>query len=138
MSTVATSSRAFPQAPTLRLLPRQGKPDEREVGPDRRQLRLLTGSAPAQKPILLAGGDSGARAAVQHDLAKTMPRSTKFELAGALWEVLVRAPEASMVILSGELEEISAESVMQMLAHRHPGLAVVSIDADDDAISSYA
>jgi hypothetical protein len=138
MTTVATASRAFPQAPTLRLLPRQGKPAKSEVRPDRQQLRLLTGAAPAEKPILLAGGDTSARAAVQHDLARTMPRSTKFEQAGAIWEVLVRAGEARMVVLSGELEEIPAESVMQMLAHRHPGLAVVSIDAHDEAVSSYA
>jgi hypothetical protein len=115
MTTVAIPSHAFAQAPKLRLLPKKGKSVKRD----------------AEKPILLAGGDTGARAAVQRDLAKTMPRSTTFEQAGAVWEVLVRAPEASMVILGGELEEIPAESVMQMLAHRHPGLAVVCLDAAD-------
>lgn len=138
MTTVAIPSHAFAQAPKLRLLPKKGKSAKREVESSRRQLRLLSGPAPAEKPVLLAGGDTSAREAVQRDLAKTMPRSTTFEQAGAIWEVLVRAPEASMVILSGELEDIPAESVMQMLAHRHPGLAVVSIDAHDDAISAYA
>jgi hypothetical protein len=138
MTTVAMPSRAFPQAPKLRLLPKKGESAKRDVEPDRLQLRLLSGPAPAEKPILLAGGDTSARAAMQHDLARTMPQSTTFEQAGAVWEVLVRAPEASMVILSGELEDIPAEAVMQMLAHRHPGLAVVSIDAHDDAVSSYA
>jgi hypothetical protein len=131
MTTVAIPSHAFAQAPKLRLLPKKGKSVKRDVAPDRQPLRLLSGPAPAEKPILLAGGDTGARAAVQRDLARTMPRSTTFEQAGAVWEVLVRAPEASMVILGGELEEIPAESVMQMLAHRHPGLAVVCLDAAD-------
>jgi hypothetical protein len=131
MTTVAIPSHAFAQAPKLRLLPKKGKSVKREVAPDRQPPRLLRGPATAEKPILLAGGDTGARAAVQRDLAKTMPRSTTFEQAGAVWEVLVRAPEASMVILGGELEEIPAESVMQMLAHRHPGLAVVCLDAAD-------
>jgi hypothetical protein len=34
-----------------------------------------------------------------------------------------------MVILSGELDEIPPESLMQMLAHRHPSLPVVCLDA---------
>jgi hypothetical protein len=134
MTTVAIPNHAFAQAPKLRLLPKKGKPAKRDVEPDRRQLRLLSGPAPAEKPVLLAGGDTSARAAVQRDLARTMPRSTTFEQAGAVWEVLVRAPEASMVILGGELEDIPAESIMQMLAHRHPGLAVVSLDADPGEI----
>jgi hypothetical protein len=131
MTTVAMPSHAFTQAPKLRLLPKKGKAAKREVAPDRQQLRLLSGPAPAEKPILLAGGDTSARAAVQRDLARTMPQSTTFEQAGAVWEVLVRAPEASMVILSGELEDIPAESVMQMLLHRSPEVAVVRLDAAD-------
>jgi hypothetical protein len=34
-----------------------------------------------------------------------------------------------MVILSGELEELPAESVMQMLVHRSPEVPVVCLDA---------
>jgi hypothetical protein len=57
-----------------------------------------------------------------------MSTATEFEQAGALWEVLARASESSMVILGGELDDVSAESVMQMLAHRHPTLPVVRFD----------
>lgn len=57
-----------------------------------------------------------------------MSTATEFEQAGALWEVLARASESSMVVLGGELDDVPAESVMQMLAHRHPTLPVVRFD----------
>ena len=80
-------------------------------------------------PVLIAGGDADARAAVLRDLARTMPPHTIFEQASAIWEVLGRAQDCSMVILSGELEEIPAQSLMQMLVHRIPEVAVVCLGA---------
>jgi hypothetical protein len=128
MPTAELQSTELMQAPKLRLTPKRCDGPGR-AGADRPQLRLLSDPAPAEKPILLAGGDRYAREAVRHDLAKTMPPSTAFEQAGAIWEVLVRASEVSMVILSGELDDTPAESLMEMLAHRHPDLPVVSLDA---------
>jgi hypothetical protein len=126
MQTATIQSTAFMQAPKLRLTPQ--RPARRGCEGSRPQLRVLSGPAPADRPVLLAGGDRGARDAVRRDLAKTMPSSTPFEQLGAIWEVLVRAPYASMVIISGELEDVPAESLMQILAHRHPSLPVVSLD----------
>jgi DNA-binding NtrC family response regulator len=107
----------------------------------RSPLRLL-GSAstslvpePKQRPVLLAGGDRSARTAVLSDLAGSMPPSTSFEQAEAIWQVLARAPQSKMVILSGELEGIPAQSLMQMVGHRHPEVPVVCID---DASSATA
>lgn len=128
MQTAAIDSATFMQAPKLRLTSRKGRSAKRACDANGPQLRLLSRPVPTEKPILLAGGDCGARDAVQRDLAKTMPSSTVFEQAGALWEVLVRAPEASMLILSGELDDIPAASLLEMLAHRHPSLPVVSLD----------
>jgi hypothetical protein len=128
MSSVAIQSTGLMQAPKLRLLPKGGS----QVAPAETQpptLRLLDDPKPSEQPVLLAGGDADARAAVLDDLTETMPPNTIFEQAGAIWEVLVRAPECSMVILSGELEEISAESLMQMLVHRSPEVPVVCLDA---------
>jgi hypothetical protein len=62
-------------------------------------------------------------------LTKIMTRRTPFEQAGTFWEVLVRAPASRMVILSGELDGMPAESLLHMIGHRHPGLPVVSLDA---------
>jgi hypothetical protein len=130
MQSVATQSTELMRAPKLRLLPKGGSPASR-VDVERPALRLLDGPKPDQRPVLLAGGDRDARASVLRDLAVTMPPNTIFEQAGAVWEVLVRAPESSMVILSGELEEIPAESLMQMLVHRSPEVPVVCLNAEE-------
>jgi hypothetical protein len=133
MANVATRTTALLEAPRLRLLPQASSNTlrtERRNSCERPTLRpLRKGDEGGERPVLLAGGDAAARAAVQSDLAKTMPADTTFEQAGAVWEVLVRAPSSSMVILSGELEDIAAGSVMQMITHRHPEVPVVCMDA---------
>ena len=128
MSSVALQSSGLLQAPRLRLLPKVDSSTSRRHT-KRLALRVLGAPSSHEQPVLLAGGDANARAAVLRDLTRTMPASTVFEQAGAIWEVLVRAPECSMVILSGELDQLPPESLMQMLAHRHPSLPVVSLDA---------
>jgi hypothetical protein len=130
MSSVAIQSTGLMQAPKLRLLPKRGSAVSRaDARPP--TLRLLASPKSDEQPVLLAGGDDDTRAAVLGDLTRTMAPNTTFEQAGALWEVLVRAPECSLVILSGELEEISAESLMQMLVHRSPEVPVVCLDASE-------
>lgn len=131
MQTAAIDNTTFMQAPKLRLTPKRGRSAKRACDANRPQLRLLSGPAATDRPVLLAGGDRAARDAIQRDLARTMPSSTTFEQAGAIWEVLVRAPQASMVILSGELDDLPAESLLRMLAHKNPEVPVVCLDADD-------
>jgi len=137
MTSVAIHSTGLMQAPKLRLLPKGGSSVGR-ADAKRPALRLLDGPKPNEQPVLLAGGDDDARADVLADLARTMPSSTIFEQAGAIWELLVRAPECSMVILSGELEEIPAASLMRMLVHRSPEVPVVCLDAAQSAYSACA
>lgn len=129
MKTVAVHTAGFAQVPTLRLLPRDGS----TMQPTSGRLRLLGADAASEsrsheRPVLLAGGAQAARTAVLSDLAESMPPSTSFEQADAIWEVLARAPQSKMVILSGELEGIPAQSLMQMLGHRHPEVPVVCLD----------
>jgi len=64
---------------------------------------------------------------VLDQLARTLPASTRFTEARAVWEVLAHAPSSRIVILSGELDDAPAESLMHTLGHRHPGLPVVSL-----------
>lgn len=131
----------FPDAPKLRLFAADegsGVAGDSETAHERPSLRLLTGPAPTAHPVLVAGGDSAGRAEVVRNLSESMPASTTFAEAGTFWEVLVRAPNTSLVILSGELDELPGESLMQMLAHRHPGLAVVSLDAPAPPLRSPA
>jgi hypothetical protein len=75
---------------------------------------------------------------VERDLAKTMPQSTSYEHAGAIWEVLVRAPQAGMVVLSGDLDDMPTDSLMQMLIHQSPDVPVVRLDAGQSARRSDA
>jgi hypothetical protein len=131
MTTLAIHTGATFDGPKLRLLPKRGSLQRRpsvEAGP-RHSDRTIPGGAPVPRLILLAGGKAGDREAVLSDLRRTMPGGTTFRQAGALWEVLAQAAESSMVVLSGELDEVPAESLMQMLAHRNPALPVVSVDA---------
>jgi hypothetical protein len=134
MSTAASHywARERSHAPRLRLLrgaesmqdgsPRADASTRSVAG--RPALQLMVDSA----PVLIAGSDSARRAALIDDLTQAMPRSTLFEEASAVSEVLEHAPASRMVILSGDLDDTPAESLMHMLGHRHPGLPVVSVD----------
>lgn len=77
--------------------------------------------------ILIAGTDPDRRAAVLRDLSQELPADTQFGEAGAVSEVLAQAPSSGVVMLAGELEEVSAESLMQVLGDRHPCLPVVAL-----------
>lgn len=63
------------------------------------------------------------------DLTETLPSDTRFDEAGGAWELLARARDSRMVVLSGDLGDISAKSAMQMLAHHHPEVPVVRLDS---------
>jgi hypothetical protein len=77
--------------------------------------------------ILVAGADAEQRAAVRHDLSEALPASTQIGEAGAVWEVLEQAPSSSVVMLTGDLGEVSAESLMHELGSRYPSLPVVAL-----------
>jgi hypothetical protein len=146
MTSIAVQTAEFFEAPKLRLLPSSPHPSSASLDRSPRDrdtdgdahagahagqptLRLQPKDAPEVRSVLVAGGDSDQRAAVLGDLAGTLPASTRFAEADAFWEVLVQAPSSSMVVLSGDLDDLPAESLLQMLAHRHPGLPVVSVAA---------
>ena len=141
MTTAAVHTTGFFEAPKLRLMPIGGSVVARRPRKRRSALRLLgapstrVASASQAQPILLAGGGQSARTSVLRDLARSMPASTSFEQASTIWEVLARAPQSKLVILSGALEGIPAQALMQMLGHRHPEVPVVCID---DASSAAA
>jgi hypothetical protein len=124
----------FP-GPTLRLLPKTGSRRRRGdhlrlLARDTRPAGVTRTLCPAagSRPVLLAGGDALERAAVLHDLRQTMPEGTSFMQTGALWEMLAHAGESSMVVLSGDLDHLPTEALMQMLAHRNPKLPVITLD----------
>ena len=61
------------------------------------------------------------------DLSEALPDDTQFGEAGAAWEVLEQAPSSGVVMLAGDLAEVTAESLMHVLGHRHPSLPVVAL-----------
>jgi hypothetical protein len=79
-------------------------------------------------PLLVAGADSARRRALLGDLIETMPEGTSFEEARTLAEVLERAPTSRIVVLSGGLEDASAQSLMRVLGQRHPTLPIINMD----------
>jgi DNA-binding NtrC family response regulator len=113
MSSMASTTLNAPAregAPLLRLVPVGG-----------------AGRGGEQSLVLVAGRDPDQRAAVLEELIQTLPPSTVFEQADAFWEVLQRAPDTRMVVLSGDLEDVTARSLPQILSHRHPDLPVVNL-----------
>lgn len=82
-----------------------------------------------ESPVLVAGGKPSSRAAVLRDLTETLPSNTRFDEARGAGELLARARDSRMVVLSGDLGDISAKSAMHMLTHHHPEVPVVRLDA---------
>jgi hypothetical protein len=155
MSSQPTSERRVPSTgrPYLRLL--RGPHGERPVGAAResREVRReqpqpldatpqpldatpqpldATPQAPSRSRILVAGADPQLRATVLRDLSESLPAETQFGEAGAAWEVLEQAPSSGVVMLAGDLDEVTAESLMHVLGHRYPSLPVVALGLTGD------
>jgi hypothetical protein len=84
-------------------------------------------AASTEATVLLAGADPGRRAALRGELGATLPARTGFSEAGEVAEVLERAPRSRMVVLTGDLDDADAGSLLRLLGQRHPQLPVVSV-----------
>jgi hypothetical protein len=93
----------------------------------RRRSAAERAAAQARSRILVAGADPQRRAAVLRELSEALPEDTQFGEAGAAWEVLEQASSSGVVMLAGDLDEVTAESLMHVLGHRHPSLPVVAL-----------
>jgi hypothetical protein len=120
-------------APRLRLLPKRTGPRASEASGPRhpasteRHAEDAATTPPAEAPVLIADRDAARRSRVRRELSEVMPAGTRFEELGTFWEVLEQAPASRVVVLSGEVDEHPAESLLHTLAHRHPDLPVVSL-----------
>lgn len=56
-----------------------------------------------------------------------LPEDTPYVEACETWEVLARAAGSRMVVLTGDLGDVSANSLVRLLGRRHPTLPVVSV-----------
>jgi hypothetical protein len=122
-------TRSRSRAPALRLLHGQGLTPSQPLGGGQDacppELRVIDGPT----RILLAGSDGRRRALLRDELTQTLAASTVFEEADAVCEVLEHAPGSRMAIITGDLDDAPAESLMHMLAHRHPALPVLIVDS---------
>jgi hypothetical protein len=121
-------TRSHSRAPALRLLRGQGSP---HIAPLRGQEAPAPALRVVDRPtrVLLAGADAGRRATLLEELSRTLPTNTVFEQAGAVSEALEHAPGSRMAFITGDLDDVPAESLMQTLANRHPELPVLVVDA---------
>ena len=94
--------------------------------------------------VLVAGAEEGARARMLGELRNLLPASTCFLEARETWELLARAANSRMVVLTDDLGDISTETLVRLLGRRHPTLPVFAVGsrarssapADVDAASA--
>jgi CheY-like chemotaxis protein len=117
-------------------------PARKDAALDRRRpaLRLVAGarakrhSSPTSPAVartaevLLAGPDPARRSALRAELDDRLPHPASFAEADSLVAVLERAPTSRVVILDGDLEDIDAGALMDLLGRRHPELPVMRLD----------
>jgi hypothetical protein len=119
------------ESPKLRLVAESPAPGLRSARADahpsdRPRARRAASAASA---VLIAGGEADRRVAVAGELRKRLSAETSFAEATALWEVLNAAATSGLVVLAGDLDDVSAKSLMHMIGHRYPDLAVISLEA---------
>ncbi|HYM44813.1 MAG TPA: hypothetical protein VES65_01460 [Solirubrobacteraceae bacterium] len=132
MSPIVSPARPRERSHRLRLLRGHDEPHVDGLVPTelrRPRLRVVDDEPTAAPGVLLAGADPSRRAALRAELGATLTRRTAFAEADAAFEVLEQAPASRLVVLAGNLDDTSAESMMHLLARRHPQLPVISIEA---------
>ncbi len=102
---------------------------DRTANPGRREQEAALGSAPADDAahVLIAGADTGTRTHMLEELRELLPTGTRFAQASETWEVIAGASTAGMVVLAGDLGDVSGGAVMRLLGRRYPTLPVLAV-----------
>jgi hypothetical protein len=77
--------------------------------------------------VLIAGADTHARTRMLEELRDLLPTGTRFAQATETWEVIAEAPTTNMVVLAGDLGDVSGDTVMRLLGRRYPTLPVLAV-----------
>jgi hypothetical protein len=123
------AGRAYSRQPHLRLLdarPAQSSASDGELPLSEGQRRQHDGDY-----VLVAGADAPARSRMLAELRSLLPPGTRFVEAGETWEVVARAAGSRMVVLAGDLGEVSCASLLRLLARRNPELPVLAVGGAD-------
>lgn len=111
------------------------------MSPRARALRLVpadtdagarTGGSPASEGlaphILIVAARADERRLVREELMLALASGTTYGEADNVWGVLREAQRSSVVMLAGELGDVSAVTLTELLARRHPWLPVVVLE----------
>lgn len=126
MSLAASTGAPCPPRPQLRLVAERklhasGQPRGDELS----RTRAVPGDERAH--VLVAGGLASTRSRMLAELRNLLPESTRYLEARETWEVLARAPSSQMVVLTDDLGDVSAGSLVRLLGRRHPTLPVLAV-----------
>lgn len=89
--------------------------------------------------VLVVGARRAARAKMLRQLRELLPEDTPFVEARETWEVVAQAPSSRLVVLTGDLSDLSARGLMRVLSRRHPLLPVIAVGGcTDEAVASQA
>lgn len=80
--------------------------------------------------VLVVGVDSRARAHMLCELHDVLPSGTRFVETQETWEALTLAEGSQMVVLVGDLAELSGASLVRLLARRQPTLPVLAVSSE--------
>jgi hypothetical protein len=127
MSTPAPSNMAPEARSHLRLVAGASQLEEQS----REHYEDLSLDAPGQPlaHVLVVGDECCGRSQIVAELRDLLPAGTPFVEAHETWEVLVRVEGSRMVVLTGDLGDVSAASLVRLLSRRHPQLPLVSVSA---------
>lgn len=80
--------------------------------------------------VLVVGTDVRARTHMLCELRDVLPSSTRFLETEEAWEALALAERSQMVVLVGDLEDLSGASMVRLLARRQPALPVLAVGSE--------
>jgi hypothetical protein len=115
--------------PRLRLV--QGAPERGAALEEQFESAAASADVPVEETahVLVVGADASRRTKMLDELRGLLPAGTPFVEACETWEALGLAPASRMVVLTGDLGDISADSFVRVLSRRYPALPVVAVDS---------
>ncbi len=85
--------------------------------------------------MLLVSANAWRCETLRAELRATLPSRTTFAQAHNVAEVLEHARSSRLVILTGDLDDADAGSLMRLLGQRHPQLPVVCLEQPPLAVA---
>ncbi len=88
--------------------------------------------------VLVAGVEGAARARMLCELREVLPADTRFVETDQTWRALALAEDSQMVVLVGDLPELSGAATVRLLARRQPSLPVLAVRGEATSVHAEA